>query len=70
MKIQIKEVCETIKDTTADLKEIFYALETITKYHNKNLTKEQYFALDDCVESLKLVIDRTHHLYRGIKNSK
>lgn len=44
------------------LKIIIGALENITKYHNKNLTKKQYWALDDCVECLKYVIDRKYKL--------
>lgn len=37
---------------------IINELENIFKYHNKNLTKKQYYIIGDCVECLQMLMER------------
>ena len=44
------------------VKIIIRALENEVLRHNKNLTKKQFYAVDDSVECLKFLIDRSHKI--------
>lgn len=41
--------------TEQKLDEVLRALENIYGYHNKNLTKRQYYAIEDCIDKLKAI---------------
>lgn len=47
------------------LKIVIDTLENLYKFHNRNLTKKQYYAIEDCVESLKYIADRKYPLFGG-----
>ena len=47
------------------IKIIIEELDTKLLRHNKNLTKKQYYAVDDSIEALKYLQDRKYNLFKN-----